>query len=119
MGTVTIHCPRTGKCISTGMEANRAAFGSMPVFFGSAFCPSCRISHEWFARNAWVCDFGPANCDPNCERRKLQRQYNLFQQVAVTIQNAPAQEAAEENKRRQGYADAREIEPQADHLAVA
>jgi hypothetical protein len=58
MGTVTIRCPKTGKCISTGMEASRAAFGLMPVFFGRTFCPSCRISHEWFARNAWVCDFG-------------------------------------------------------------
>jgi hypothetical protein len=84
MGTVTIRCPKTGKCISTGMEASRAAFGLMPVFFGRTFCPSCRISHEWFARNAWVCDFGPANCDPNCERRKLHRQYSLFQQVAMT-----------------------------------
>ena len=70
IGIVIIRCPKTGNCISTGMEVNRAAFGSMPVFFGSTFCPACRVSHEWFAPNAWVCDYGPKNCDPNCERRK-------------------------------------------------
>ena len=59
---VMIHCPKTRKAISTGMHTDRAAFGSMPVFFSSTFCPSCRTSH-------WVCDCGPANCDPNCERR--------------------------------------------------
>jgi hypothetical protein len=34
----------------------------MPVFFSSAYCPSCRTLHDWFARNAWVCDYGPDNC---------------------------------------------------------
>ena len=49
MGTVMIHCPKTGKAISTGMHIDRAAFRSMPVFFSRTFCPSCRTSHEWFA----------------------------------------------------------------------
>ena len=69
MGMVMIHCPKTRKAISTGMHIDRAAFGSMPVFFSRTFCQSCRILHEWFAASAWVCDCGPANCDPNCERR--------------------------------------------------
>jgi hypothetical protein len=73
VGTVVIHCPKTRQCISTGMRLERAAFGSMPVFFSSAYCPSCRTFHDWFARNAWVCDYGPDNCDPDCERRKLLR----------------------------------------------
>jgi hypothetical protein len=72
MGIVVIHCPETGRCISTGMHIDRAAFGSMPVFFKRTFCPSCCTSHEWFARNAWVCDSGPAHCDPNCKRRPRQ-----------------------------------------------
>ena len=42
MGKVMIRCPKTGKAISTGMHIDRAAFGSMPVFFSSTFCPSCR-----------------------------------------------------------------------------
>ena len=75
MGIVVIHCPKTGRCISTGMHTDRAAFSSMPVFFNRTFCPSCRTSHEWFARDAWVCDSGPAKCDPNCERRARQARY--------------------------------------------
>jgi hypothetical protein len=69
MGTVMIQCPKTGNAISTGMQIDRAAFGSMPVFFSRTFCQSCRILHEWFAASAWVCDCGPANCDPNCGSR--------------------------------------------------
>lgn len=69
MGTVMIHCPKTGKAVSTGMHADRAAFGSMPVFFSRTLCPLCRTLHEWFAGSAWVCDCGFANCDPNCARR--------------------------------------------------
>ena len=48
------------------MHIDRAAFGSMPVFFSRTFCQSCHILHEWFAASAWVCDCDPANCDPNC-----------------------------------------------------
>ena len=69
MGTVMIHCPKTGKAVSTGMHADRAAFGSMPVFFSRTLCPVCRTLHEWFAGSAWVCDCGFASCDPNCARR--------------------------------------------------
>ena len=71
MGVVMIRCPQTERAISTGMQIDRAAFHSMPVFFSSTFCPICRTSHEWFATNAWVCDCGPENCDPNCERCKM------------------------------------------------
>lgn len=35
VGTVVIHCPKTQKCISTGMRLDRVAFGSMPVFFSA------------------------------------------------------------------------------------
>ena len=78
MGIVVIRCPRNGKCISTSINIDRVAFGSMPVFFSRSFCPSYRISHEWFARDAWVCDSGPAKCDPNCERRKRQGQQGVI-----------------------------------------
>jgi hypothetical protein len=36
MGIVMIVCPKMGKAISTGMHIDRAAFRSMPVFFGSS-----------------------------------------------------------------------------------
>ena len=71
MGVVMIRCPATERVISTGMSIDSAAFHSMPVFFGTTLCPLCRISHEWFAASAWVCDCGPENCDPKCERCKM------------------------------------------------
>jgi len=56
MGIVMIKCPNTGRAISTGMMADRPSWGSSPVFFSRTFCPICRIPHEWFAKEAWVCD---------------------------------------------------------------
>ncbi len=58
MGTVMIKCPDTGCEIPTGMVADRSSFGSTPVFFARVYCPFCRTEHEWFAKEAWVCDEG-------------------------------------------------------------
>ena len=54
MGTLMIKCPETGRAISTGIEADRASFNRMPLFFGRTFCPMCRTQHEWFVKAAWV-----------------------------------------------------------------
>jgi hypothetical protein len=56
MGVVMIRCPRTGHEISTGIEMARSDFQRAPVFFAHAHCPICRIEHEWFAKDAWVCE---------------------------------------------------------------
>jgi hypothetical protein len=69
MGEVMIRCPATGKAISTGMHIERARFGSMPVFFSRSYCPLCGTSHEWFARNAWICDSSALDCEPTSERQ--------------------------------------------------
>jgi hypothetical protein len=58
MGTVMIRCPRTGREIETGFEADRTRFGAMPVFFARSYCTLCRAEHEWFAKEAWVCEPG-------------------------------------------------------------
>jgi hypothetical protein len=58
MGVVMIRCPETRRAISTGIEADRAAFRSTPVFFSRTLCPLCRATHEWFAGDAWVRDAG-------------------------------------------------------------
>ena len=68
MGELMIPCPKMGKAVTTGIYMERTRFRSMPVFFSSSFCSSCGNSHEWFARDAWVCDCGPLECDPNCDR---------------------------------------------------
>ena len=54
MGVVMIKCPKTGREISTGITADRVRFNSTPVFFASTYCPICRATHEWFAKDAWV-----------------------------------------------------------------
>jgi hypothetical protein len=59
MGTLMIRCPETGREISTGYEADRASFDSSPVFFARSFCPLCRREHEWFAKDAWLCEAEP------------------------------------------------------------
>ena len=69
MGIVMINCPETQRAISTGIPADRATFHSTPVFFSRTLCPFCRVTHEWFAKNAWVCDSAFADCDSSCERQ--------------------------------------------------
>jgi hypothetical protein len=59
MGVVMVKCPDTGQDISTGIIADRATFNATPVFFARVYCPICATEHEWFARQAWVCDSGP------------------------------------------------------------
>jgi hypothetical protein len=54
MGVVMIKCPKTGRDISTGITADRVRFNSTPVFFAHTYCPICRATHEWFAKDAWV-----------------------------------------------------------------
>ena len=69
MGIVMISCPETRQAISTGIQVDRATFHSTPVFFSRTLCPLCGKNHEWFAKDAWVCDSGFTNCEPNCERQ--------------------------------------------------
>ena len=71
MSMLMIRCPKTGQAISTGKEVEIAAFRSTPVFFGRTYCPLCRVTHEWFAQDAWA-------CDPGCSEREAPRE----QQVA-------------------------------------
>jgi hypothetical protein len=56
MGAVMIKCPRTGRHIQTGIEADRLSFGALPVFFSRSYCGFCQTEHEWFAKDAWVCE---------------------------------------------------------------
>ena len=59
MGAVMIKCPRSGRHIRTGMNADPESFATTPVFFARAHCPHCDAEHEWFAKEAWVCDSEP------------------------------------------------------------
>jgi hypothetical protein len=59
MGNIMIKCPNTGRVIPTGMIADHLSFKSTPVFFARVLCPICRTEHEWFAKEAWVCEPEP------------------------------------------------------------
>jgi hypothetical protein len=54
LGVVMIKCPETGRAIPTGMKAERKKFRCSTVFFARTYCAICRVSHEWFAKEAWV-----------------------------------------------------------------
>ena len=69
MGMIMIRCPKTGQAISTGRYVEAAAFRSTAVFFSRTRCPLCRITHEWFAKNAWVCENIGPECELICEQR--------------------------------------------------
>jgi hypothetical protein len=56
MGMLMIRCPKTGQAISTGRHIESRLFSSTPVFFSCTYCPYCRVRHEWFVKDAWVCD---------------------------------------------------------------
>ena len=56
MGTVMIRCPQTRRAISTGIRTDIATFHATPVFFSQVLCPLCQLTHEWFAKDAWICD---------------------------------------------------------------
>jgi hypothetical protein len=56
MGFVMIRCPQTGGDVPTGFEMDTAEFQRAPVFFSRVRCPLCGAEHEWFAKDAWVCD---------------------------------------------------------------
>ncbi len=59
MGAVMVRCPQTGRDIPTGFVADRERFKATPVFFARVQCPICRTEHEWFAKEAWVCEAEP------------------------------------------------------------
>jgi hypothetical protein len=56
MGRLMIRCPVTGREISVGLEMDDSRFRSSPVFFSRSYCAFCRTEHEWFAKDAWVCE---------------------------------------------------------------
>ena len=59
MGLVMIRCPNTGRDVSTGIEMHTEQFAASPVFFSRVQCPLCASEHEWFAKDAWVCESAP------------------------------------------------------------
>jgi len=65
-----IRCPVTGREISAGIEADDSRFRASPVFFAKSYCAFCRIEHEWFAKDAWVCE-APVMFVAAAQQRKI------------------------------------------------
>src|SRR5262249_16141239 len=59
MGAVMGRCPQTRRGIPPGLNTDRQSFQAMPGFFAPVHCSICRTEHEWFAKEAWVCDAEP------------------------------------------------------------
>ena len=70
MGRLMIRCPATGREISVGIEADNSRFRSSPVFFSRSYCTFCRTEHEWFAKDAWVCE-PPAMVSAEARQRRI------------------------------------------------
>jgi hypothetical protein len=64
MGVVMVKCPETGHHIPTGIVTDRKSFDATPVFFARASA-ICQTEHEWFAKEAWVCE---AEASPRASR---------------------------------------------------
>jgi hypothetical protein len=56
MGMLMIRCPKANRPIFTGRCLDSSTFRSTPVFFSRTYCPYCRVTHEWFAKDAWIDD---------------------------------------------------------------
>jgi hypothetical protein len=65
MGAVMVRCPATGRDIPTGIVMDRESFRASPVFFAQVDCPICLTKHEWFAKEAWVCEADAPDMPPH------------------------------------------------------
>ena len=85
MGMIMIRCPKTGQAISTGRYVEPATFRSTPVFFGRTYCRLCRITHEWFAKDAWVCETAASECETVCEGQVALDCMRKFLPIALVL----------------------------------
>jgi hypothetical protein len=51
-----IHCPSTGRAVSTGIEMLDA--DQLPAVRATTMCPACGHVHEWTKRDAWLAEGG-------------------------------------------------------------
>ena len=56
MALLLIQCPRTGRCISTGIETDPDSFDLPADGPKTVQCPFCRKEHVWTKRNALLVD---------------------------------------------------------------
>ena len=54
MGVIVTTCPNTGREISTGVEADDAAFARLTETIVRISCPHCGQQHNWSRHNAYL-----------------------------------------------------------------
>jgi len=56
MGIIMIHCPATGRDVSTGIEMSGVE--ELPSVKATMLCPVCGRVHDWTRADAWLADSG-------------------------------------------------------------
>ena len=56
MGVLMIHCPLTGRDVSTGIEMLNVE--QLPEVKATTVCPACGRVHQWTKHDAWLADGG-------------------------------------------------------------
>jgi hypothetical protein len=56
MGVLMIHCPWTGREVSTGIETNDV--DRLPTVRATTVCSACGRVHEWTKDDAWLANGG-------------------------------------------------------------
>jgi hypothetical protein len=56
MGVLMIHCPSTGREVSTGIET--LDVDQLPAVKATVECPACGRIHNWTKHDAWLADGG-------------------------------------------------------------
>jgi hypothetical protein len=89
MAMLIVRCPKTVQAIFTGLHIESSSFSSTSVFFSSTYCPHCRVKHEWFVKDAWVCDSDWSECEFGSKRRRCwkRRPYILRYRLTITGKN--------------------------------
>ena len=52
MGKLMFQCPKTRRALFTGRYVDAESFRYSPVFFSRTYCGHCKLTHEWFAKEA-------------------------------------------------------------------
>ena len=89
MAFITIMCSRTGEFVSTGIEADQAAFAVLPAKLSRIRCPSCGSEHVWTKATAWLSGFGhPSPAERAAERNAKTKPNDPLERLRRLIEHS-------------------------------
>jgi len=77
--------PEDGAGNLHGRYVEPATFRSTPVFFSRTYCRLCLITHEWFAKDAWVCETAGSECETVSEGQVALDCMRKFLPIALVL----------------------------------